>query len=213
MKGNGKQRVLNMVDFFRNVKGAARAYAKAWGKPDVIYASSVHPLTLVAGLQMAKHFGVPCMCEVRDLWPESIVAYSTRFTRDHPLIRLLYRGEKWIYQRADALILPWRAAMTISRSEAGSGRSPGPRSTASTTAWTWSSSGAPGPLPGGRCRPAGPALFKVVYIGSIRRVNQLGALLDAARQVTDPTVRFLVWGDGDQRAALERRCRRKASRM
>lgn len=50
-----------------------------------------------------------------------------------------------------------------------------------------------------------PALFKVVYIGSIRRVNQLGALLDAAKQVTDPTVRFLVWGDGDQRAALERR--------
>lgn len=36
-------------------------------------------------------------------------------------------------------------------------------------------------------------------------MNQLGALLDAAKQVTDPTVRFLVWGDGDQRAALERR--------
>ena len=69
-EGNGKQRVLNMVDFFRNVKRAARAYAKTWGKPDVIYASSVHPLTLVAGLQMAKHFGVPCVCEVRDLWPE-----------------------------------------------------------------------------------------------------------------------------------------------
>ena len=100
-EGNGKQRVLNMVDFFRNVKRAARAYAKARGKPDVIYASSVHPLTLVAGLQMAKHFGVPCVCEVRDLWPESIVAYSTRFTRDHPLIRLLYRGEKWIYQRSE----------------------------------------------------------------------------------------------------------------
>ena len=45
----------------------------------------------------------------------------------------------------------------------------------------------------------------MVYIGSIRRVNQLGALLDAAKQVTDPTVHFLVWGDGDQRAALERR--------
>lgn len=72
--GNGAQRVLNMVDFYQNVKKTARAYAKARGKPDVIYASSVHPLTLVAGIQTAKHFGVRCVCEVRTsgrslLWP------------------------------------------------------------------------------------------------------------------------------------------------
>ena len=147
----------------------------------MIYASSVHPLTLVAGLQMAKHFGVPCVCEVRDLWPESIVAYSTRFTRDHPLIRLLYRGEKWIYQRADALIFTMEGGYDYI-TERGWERAI-PRSKV-------------------HCINNGvdleqfrehrarfrvedvdlqdPALFKVVYIGSIRRVNQLGALLDAA---------------------------------
>lgn len=47
--GNGKQRILNMVDFYRNVQKAAKEYAQIHGKPDVIVASSVHPLTLVAG--------------------------------------------------------------------------------------------------------------------------------------------------------------------
>lgn len=103
-QGNGKQRVLNMVDFYRNVKKTAREYAKKHGKPDIIYASSVHPLTLIAGIQLAKYFGVKCVCEVRDLWPESIVAYSTRLTKSNPVIKLLYLGEKWIYTHADSLI-------------------------------------------------------------------------------------------------------------
>ena len=60
--GNGKQRVLNMIDFYRNVKKAAKEYAAQHGKPDVIYASSVHPLALVAGIQLAKQFGVKCVC-------------------------------------------------------------------------------------------------------------------------------------------------------
>ena len=81
--GNGKQRVLNMLDFYWNVKKAAKQYAAEYGKPDIVYASSVHPLTLAAGIQLAKRFGVECVCEVRDLWPESIVAYGIEIGRAH----------------------------------------------------------------------------------------------------------------------------------
>ena len=35
-----------------------------------------------------------------------------------------------------------------------------------------------------------PSVFKVVYTGSIRKVNHLGLLLDAAKEVTDPRVKF-----------------------
>ena len=133
--GNGKQRVLNMIDFYRNVKKAAKEYAAQHGRPDVIFASSVHPLTLVAGIQLAKQFGVKCVCEMRDLWPESIVVYSDRFTKDNPLIKLLYRGEKWIYKKADALVFTMEGAS----SRAGRRRSPAPRCTTSTTASIWSS--------------------------------------------------------------------------
>lgn len=47
----------------------------------------------------------------------------------------------------------------------------------------------------------------MVYTGSIRKVNNLGLLLDAAKCVTDPRVKFLIWGDGDEREVLERRVR------
>ena len=50
-----------------------------------------------------------------------------------------------------------------------------------------------------------PDTFKVVYTGSIRQVNGLGLLLDAAKEVRGPRVRFLIWGDGDERPALEQR--------
>ncbi len=88
-----------MIDFYRNVKKAVKEYAAQHGKPDVIFASSVHPLTLVAGIQLAKQFGVKCVCEVRDLWPEH--QKFDRFTKKNPLIRLLYQGEKWIYKKLD----------------------------------------------------------------------------------------------------------------
>lgn len=206
--GNGKQRVLNMVDFYRNVQKTAKEYAAQHGKPDVIYASSVHPLTLVAGIRLAKYFGVKCVCEVRDLWPESIVAYSSRFTKQNPLIRLLYQGEKWIYKKADALIFTMEGAYDYIVEQG------------------WEKE-----IPRSKvyCINNGvdleqfdydkehfrvedvdlddPDAFKVVYTGSIRKVNNLGLLLDAAKAVKEPRVKFLIWGDGDEREMLEQRVR------
>lgn len=206
--GNGRQRVLNMVDFYRNVKKAAKEYAARYGKPDVIYASSVHPLTLVAGIQLAKRFGVKCICEVRDLWPESIVAYSERFTRNNPVIRLLYRGEKWIYKKADALIFTMQGAYDYIVEKGWEKEIPREKVF---------------------CINNGVDLedfeynkenftindtdlqdtntFKIVYAGSIRAVNNMGFLLDVAKQIDSPNVKFLIWGDGDQVEALKERVR------
>mgnify|MGYP001274323431 FL=1 len=61
-KGNGFSRIKNMVSFYKNLFPLAKEHAKRYGKPDVILASSVHPLTLVAGIKMAKKFGIPCIC-------------------------------------------------------------------------------------------------------------------------------------------------------
>lgn len=204
--GSGKQRVLNMMDFYRNVKKTARAYTVAYGKPDIIYASSVHPLTLVAGIQLAKHFGVECICEVRDLWPETIVAYSSRFTRNHPLIKLLYQGEKWIYKRTDRLIFTmaggvdyirergWEKAVSLSKVYHINNGVDLPVFDANRERYRVEDSDL-----------SNPKFFKVVYAGSIRRANNLGMILDAAKKISDPRIKFLIWGDGDELSALRRR--------
>jgi glycosyltransferase involved in cell wall biosynthesis len=49
----------------------------------------------------------------------------------------------------------------------------------------------------------------VVYAGSIRRVNNLGLLLDAAKIIQDKghtDIRFLIYGSGDESKILKKRC-------
>ena len=205
--GNGKQRILNMIDFYRNIKKSAKQYAAQHGAPDVIYASSVHPLTLVAGIKLAKQFGVKCVCEVRDLWPESLIAYGIAGPHN-PAVLWLRRLEKWIYTKADAVVFTVEGAYDYIKEQHWEKEVP--RSKV-----YYINNGVDLELfdynkEHFRVEDKDlddPDIFKVVYTGSIRQVNNLGLLLDAAKAVKDPRVRFLIWGDGDERAALEQRVR------
>src|SRR5690625_3365561 len=48
---NGIQRIKNMMSFYYNLFKVTKDYVKKHGKPDVIIASSVHPLTMLAGIK------------------------------------------------------------------------------------------------------------------------------------------------------------------
>ena len=116
--GNGVSRVRNMLLFYKNLFPVAKSYAKRHGKPDVIIASSVHPLTMVAGIKSARRFGVPCICEVRDLWPESIIEFGG-LSRDTVLMKTLFRGEQGSTRTPIGSSLLWRGGKTILRIKAG----------------------------------------------------------------------------------------------
>jgi glycosyltransferase involved in cell wall biosynthesis len=50
--------------------------------------------------------------------------------------------------------------------------------------------------------------FKVIYVGSIRLVNNLGLLLDTAKILKErgeSKIKFLIWGDGNELEALKQR--------
>lgn len=206
-EGNGKQRVLNMIDFYRNVKKTAEEYAALHGKPDVIYASSVHPLTLVAGIQVAKHFGCKCICEVRDMWPESIVAYGIAAPHNPAVVALRWL-EKWIYKKANAIVFTMEGAYDYIVEQGWKKEIPRSKvyyinNGVDLEAFHYNRE---------HCHLDDPDLgnseqFNVVYTGSIRRVNNLGLLLDAAKEVKEPRVKFLIWGDGDEQPMLEQRVR------
>ena len=65
-RGNGLDRIKNWYSFYRNLFRIYKEVIGRLGKPDLILASSVHPLTMVAGVQIAKRIGVPCICEIRE---------------------------------------------------------------------------------------------------------------------------------------------------
>lgn len=209
-KGNGKQRVLNMIDFYRNVKKAAIQYVEKYGKPDIIVASSVHPLTCVAGIQLAKHLKVKCICEVRDLWPEAIVSYSKKITKKSLPAKIMYAGEKWIYKKADAVIFTQEGGPDYVKQHGWTKERGGPIDSSKLFH-----------INNGVDLKAfdenlisfpyededldNPDLFKVVYCGSIRRINNLGIIVDAAKMVDDPRIKFVIFGDGDELESLRNR--------
>ncbi len=100
---NGISRIRNMLTFSINLRSIVSQYEKKAGKPDIILASSVHPFTLLVGQKISKTYGVPFICEIRDLWPETLVAMG-KLRRNSLLAKLLYAVEKSIYKKADKII-------------------------------------------------------------------------------------------------------------
>lgn len=68
-KHSGYRRMLGFLKFVRVAKKVGRKLPK----PDVVFASHT-PLTIgLAGIDLAKHFRVPHVFEVRDLWPQALI--------------------------------------------------------------------------------------------------------------------------------------------
>ncbi len=208
--GNGKKRILNMIDFYQNIKIAAKQYSKSHGRPDVIVASSVHPLTLVAGIKLAKYFGVKCICEVRDLWPESLVAYG--YLNPNSIIaKLLYKGEKWIYKKADSVIMTWEGGMQYICDRGWDDEIPSKkvfhicngvdfeefRQNSITNTIVDDDMD-------------NKSFIKVCYTGSVREVNNLDMIVEAAQLLKDKAdnVKFVIYGEGSEREVLIDKCQR-----
>ena len=208
-KRNGIQRIKNMWFFYRNLFPVTREYAKLHGKPDVILASSVHPLTLVAGIKIAKRFGVPCICEVRDLWPESLVAYKI-LKRDSIIAKILYKGEKWIYKKAGSIIMTWEGGKQYIKDQRWDKQirlekiyhiSNG------VVVESFDKNSEENQISDPDLEDSG--YKNIIYAGSIRKVNNLGLLLDAAKLIQESgytRIRFLIYGSGNESDMLESRC-------
>lgn len=203
-----------MISFYKNIFPVAKEYAKKYGKPDVILASSVHPLTLIAGIKMAKKFSIPCLCEVRDLWPESIVAYGG-LKRTSLIAKMLYRGEKWIYKKADKLIFTMEGGSDYIIERGWNTQKGGPVDLKKVHH-----------INNGVDREAfknnqkfyqfkdedldNEQTFKVIYTGSIRLVNHVKTIVDAAQVVKNKAnnkIVFLIYGDGSDRKNLVAYCK------
>ena len=206
-EGSKLKRVFSMFQYYHHAKKAALALAKQSGAPDAVLGSSAHPLAAVLAIRLGKRFGCKSIAEVRDLWPESIVAYGIAGPRN-PAVLALRRLEKWIYEKADDVVFTCEGGYDYIVEQGWEGRIPRAKI-------HYINNGVDlAVFDENRARYTvqdpdleDPSVFKVVYTGSIRKVNHLGLLLDAAKEVTDPRVKFLIWGDGDQRAALEQRVR------
>lgn len=202
-QGNGLKRIYNICEFAWKLPGVCRKFPR----PDAIVATSMPPTSCAMGIHLARKYGCRGVAEIADLWPESIVAYGIAGPRN-PAVLALRRLEKWIYEKADDVVFTCEGGYDYIVEQGWEGKIPRAKVHYINNGVDLAA------FDENRARYTvqdpdleDPSVFKVVYTGSIRQVNHLGLLLDAAKEVTDPRVKFLIWGDGDQRAALEQRVR------
>ena len=200
-EGNDIQRILNMLEFPRRLKKVVRQFAK----PDALLTSSMTLQAAKCGIQLARQYGIRAVVEISDLWPESLVAYGIAGPKN-PAVIALRRLEKWIYKEADAVVFTMEGAYDYIIEQGWEAEIP-------CTKVHYINNGVDLELfeynrehyQIDDADIKNPDIFKVVYTGSIRQVNNLGRLLDAAKQVQNQNVRFLIWGDGNERKLLEQR--------
>ncbi|MBS4025547.1 MAG: glycosyltransferase family 4 protein [Clostridia bacterium] len=199
------KRVYAMFEFYRNLLKVT----KNFDKPDFILGSSAHPFAAIAAIKLANKYKCKSIVEVRDLWPETFVAYNI-MNKNNPLLRLLYAGEKWIYKNADNLIFTMMGGKDYLKKQG----------------WDVASGG---PIDLNKVYHINNGVdlevfdynkvhniiddedlndkssFNVVYTGSIRLINKIGILLDAAKLLKGTNIKILIWGNGDQLSKLRKR--------
>jgi glycosyltransferase involved in cell wall biosynthesis len=100
-KGNDWRRVVNMLSYGRRVVSLGRMLEE---KPDLILASSPHPFAGLAGYLLSRRKKAEFIFEVRDLWPQTLVAIGG-YSRKNPIVVLLRILEKFLYRRASRIVV------------------------------------------------------------------------------------------------------------
>lgn len=202
-KGNGLKRMWSLFVF------AMRMYfgRKRFPKPDIvlhnIHTPFDYPIVWVAKSLKAKY-----IAEAWDLWPEDFVTFG--LLKENSLaMKFAFWVEHHLYKKCDALIYTMEGIHDYLR---GKG-------------WL---SDVGGDIPVEKVRYINnginietfdhdvesyprpdedlndESLYKIIYLGSIRLVNNVKQLIDAAALLKDnPKYKFLIYGDGSDREMLE----------
>lgn len=96
---NDWRRAWNWISFYRSVVRARRQLSS---KPDVIIGSSPQLFAAAAALRLARKLDAPFIFEVRDLWPESLLAAGGKRGFAY---RILERIAARLYREADSIVV------------------------------------------------------------------------------------------------------------
>ncbi len=198
--GSQRWRALNYATF----AACATARAATLPPPDVLLASSPPLPVGTAGALVARRFRRPWIFEVRDVWPESAASVGW-LSESSALYRLLARLAHRHASTADAVIVPTPGLIEALHRHGAARVDVVPGSVLDV---------ALDPAERARVRSefgVGDADCLFVYVGALGVANGLDLLLDAIRLLPAETpARFVLVGDGSDRARLEQRVRDEA---
>ena len=174
-------------------------------RPDVVVATSPQFFAGVAGWLVSRIYRCPFLFEVRDLWPDSIVAVGAM--KEGFGIRMIRRIEKFLYRQADLIVVVTRSSRDVLIE-----RGVSPDKIIVITNGIDMSVFTPGP-PSKELRLRLGVEHKIVvsYIGTVGMAHGLQLLLDAASRCRSslPDVQFLIVGTGAELAKLQQQAKER----
>jgi len=192
------RRMLSYVSFFVSAVliGTCRV-----SRPDVVVATSPQLLCACAGYLMARVLRVPFVFEVRDLWPESIIAVEAM--SDNLLVRLLKRVAHHLYTHSTRIVTVGHGYKRQIETRYGidGGKMDVVPNGIDTALFV------PAPRQGGLRRELGWGdRLVLLYVGTHGMAHALHVVLEAAQALRDdPDKLFVFVGEGARKAELKRR--------
>ena len=201
---NGVKRMLSIWKFAQTIlKGR-----KQFERPDVIL-QNIHPPFDYPIVKLAKKQKCKYFAEAWDLWPEDFVTFGL-VGANNPAMKVAYAIEKRYYYAADDIVFTFRGAFDYLKRQR----------------WMKEQGGKIDPahlhyINNGidleqfdKDKDAYPRqdadmndfdTYKIVYLGSINKANNVKTLIDAAALLKDnPKYRFFIYGNGAYRPELEK---------
>ena len=162
-------------------------------QPDLVVATSPQFFTLIAGYVVARFKSAVFVIEIRDLWPDSIVAVGA--TSEGFIIRLFRRLERFLYQAADGIVVVSPAFVEHVKKEIDD-KSKVVVVTNGVDKSRFSDLDVT--MAKKKFNPNGK--FLVTYIGTIGLAHGLETIIEAARTLQDDdNIHFVIAGDGAER--------------
>lgn len=203
-KGNGARRAFTMFRFVGKLWLNAGKIAMEW-KPDVVIASSTYPLDTYAAQKITKKAGAKLIHEVHDMWPATLYEVGG-MSRKNPFVVLMQKAEDSAYRYSDKVVslLPFAKEYMVNH-----GMRPDKFMYISNgiVEAEWSNAEKlPEKHKNFLAEKRAEGKFIVGYFGGHAISNALDTLLDAAKQIEDSSVVFVLVGNGVEK---ERLCSRK----
>lgn len=195
------KRVFNMIDYALLIKKYANFLVQKLGAPDVIIASSVHPLAWEAGRYLANKYRAKLILELRDEWPLTLIEIGG-ISKYHPIIVFFDYINKRALRKADAFIGTSKGMHEYIRDRY--------HLNFEKRAWVPNGYDAeniirnaqPAPLP---LRELLEKNWCVTYIGSITVAEGLGYLVNVIEQFNQQCglpIHFLIIGEGNEKERI-----------
>ncbi len=208
-KSNGIKRIWNLLEFHFRLF----FISKRFEKPDIIAQMAAVPFGNII-YYLAKKIKARYIVDVVDLWPESFLAFGL-VSKNNPFLKLAYIAEYWLYRKADIIVFSMEGGKDYIIEKGWDIESGGEIDLKKVHYINNGVDLADFDRNKNIYKINDEDLedrtiFKVIYLGSIRLANDLRQLIDAAEVLKDKeNIRFLIYGDGDDRKFLENYCLRK----